>query len=484
MFFEKIDFLFRKVGDYVALGSKKRTEANDSYKHFTDLSNIPIFVGYLSSSSIYTPMLSGVYGDLVKELISKGIISKNKRLFLAYASISDYDKAIESFADSPEVPTAYDKDIVRRALREYIKFLSMVEKEDLEEPLEEPESNEEWTEPVGEEDETVDLYKIVIDTKYIHSFGDYLRSDDARMRLLSGAQRPFSERTIKNYCKSLERLVSGRYFEIHKDVFTKYNSVNYLSKAFIDLINEKDMYKMNQTEHGVYSAALQQYAKYIVNEFSGKKPLIEDSSSLTESNHTDQNKEIDWETPYIDENGCLTKIANPDLINKLRPCLDTEYRELAAAFNIIQSFYGNRFSGMQLHQWSKLMNDINWKNPYVHGGLKEKHGRDQKFPKKKAVLKVEYPDGRTLCCDSSSDTYVQIIKENYPDLINELGIKHAGVNIVSKELDKKYKGYQRLIDGGWYVMLNSNTEYKKKDLEQISKELDLGLKISIIEVDD
>lgn len=169
------------------------------------------------------------------------------------------------------------------------------------------------------------------------------------------------------------------------------------------------------------------------------------------------------------------------MIDKLRPILDVEYKSLPAALNTITAFYGDRFPNMQFSDWVKLLNAIDWEDPYV----KPVHKSTTETTKSKiktVTLRVIYPDGRVVQHPKATDTYVRIIEENCPDLINELGIVHAGVNIVQRELDSKYEGAQREISGGWYVFTNTNTPKKRLDLIQISEVLDLGLQVDLISV--
>lgn len=96
------------------------------------------------------------------------------------------------------------------------------------------------------------------------------------------------------------------------------------------------------------------------------------------------------------------------------------------------------------------------------------------------TLRVEFPDGRVIQYPRASDTYIEVIKTSYPDLIHELNIVHAGINIVSKEYDDKYAKAQHEIEGGWLVFTNTPTRKKKEDLIRISEELGLGLKVEVV----
>lgn len=106
----------------------------------------------------------------------------------------------------------------------------------------------------------------------------------------------------------------------------------------------------------------------------------------------------------------------------------------------------------------------------------------EKTRSKTEILRVEYPDGTVIQHPKATDTFVEVIANSYPDLIHELNIVHANVNIVSREYSDQYASAQREISGGWLVFTNTNTRRKREDLIKISEELDLGLKVDIVSI--
>lgn len=80
------------------------------------------------------------------------------------------------------------------------------------------------------------------------------------------------------------------------------------------------------------------------------------------------------------------------------------------------------------------------------------------------------------------DTFVEVIENNYPDLIHELNILHANVNLVTRELSEQYAPAQKEITDGWLVFTNINTRRKREDLLKISEELELGLKVDLVSI--
>ena len=103
--------------------------------------------------------------------------------------------------------------------------------------------------------------------------------------------------------------------------------------------------------------------------------------------------------------------------------------------------------------------------------------------KKTQILRVEFQDGRIIEDRNVSTTYCAFIKEVGAEEVSILDISHAGVNIVSKELDSKYADYQRSIGDGWYVMTNSPTTVKYHDLQRIIEEYQINVKVSLVSLD-
>ena len=482
LFFASYTGLFTGSGNYVAMGSKKRTEANDAYKQFTDSANVPRFAKYMDEHS-YAPVTINNYTRVIKRLISEGIISRSRKVFLACDKLEDYMGVIDSFVNIPEVKEMNEKwhHLISAALRAYITFLLSVD--DAEEAKD--------TEPEINFEAKSDLYKLITDSQVISGFSEYLSSGDAPN------EKVYNRNTINHYIKSIISLKEEGHFERHRDIFSRYDAAEDLQKAFKEFLNCTEINRMNIEAHHDYSASLKQYAFYINQRHSiATDPAVvtpgyalpETSPSILQAPEPDiqygeeQNapEEIDWEARYTNSDGKLTKIANPELLDQLRPFLDTEYRELSAAYNVIDSFYGDRFKNMDLSDWGTLINKIDWNDPYVNLEQEDNSQLQEPRRKKNSILRVEFPDGKVIQHPTAADTLAEVINTHYPDLIAEIGITHANVPLVSKVLDAKYADYQKPIDDGWYVFTNTRTEKKRDDLLRISKELDLGLKVDVV----
>lgn len=98
---------------------------------------------------------------------------------------------------------------------------------------------------------------------------------------------------------------------------------------------------------------------------------------------------------------------------------------------------------------------------------------------KKTKLAVKFPDGEHIQHNYAYETLLSTIEKIGAEHVAKLNIKWLGLPLISKTKDDFYNQHE--IAGGWLVVTHSSTITKKQQLEKISKELMLDLKIEIIE---
>jgi len=93
-------------------------------------------------------------------------------------------------------------------------------------------------------------------------------------------------------------------------------------------------------------------------------------------------------------------------------------------------------------------------------------------------LKVTFPDGTVIYESTAIATEIAVLRKIGFEKIAKLDIIHSGINLVShtKRTPKPGKVWQHECDG-WYIYSNVSNEIKMKDLQVISTELNVGLKI-------
>lgn len=500
IFFVNVSSYFLAEGDYVAMGSKRRPEANEAFKTFTDSSNVANFARYLADEEM-SQVTIGNYCRVIKNLLSDCTISRNRKIFLQYDFLTEYRKAVPQFVELDEVKEKNEKwhNLISAALNSYIDFLIQasleikpdglfpliaVEVNDEEAPPSLPQEVKEYEPLYG------DIFGYFCSEKALVEFEAYL------------AQKDYKDSTVKRYVRAIKSLKQDGSFEKYKELFlscSRYSEYQAATDRFFEIPAVK---AVNEYRHYENSAAMKQYIEFLRSAYpyeiaEGPVPELNDDNVVSYGKPTEPVEEPvpgpivhDWEAEFTDDNGKLTRIANPELIDILRPYLDTEYPKKVPAFNAVERFYGNRFPAMTLADWGKLMNSIDWLNPYVHDEPVVNKPTaaiavtlDPPKRSKTHILRVEFPDGTVLQEKNVSKTYAQVIKLIDPELVALVELSHAGVDIVSKTLDAKYAQYQKPIGDGWYVMTNSSTTTKCTDLQLISDELELDLKISLVPLD-
>ncbi|MBO5596271.1 MAG: hypothetical protein J5917_05805 [Bacteroidales bacterium] len=501
MFFINVKSYFLAEGDYVAMGSKRRPEANEAFKTFTDAANVAEFARYLGDEGM-SQVTIGNYCRVIKNLISDGTITRNRKIFYAYDSLVEYRMAIGQFVALDEVKEKNEKwhNLISAALNAYIDFLTRVAPEirpdDLLPLVEEIFEDEDEQNPeVIPEDEPDDVS--------VNNLFEYFCSDEALRKFeIYLTPKDYLPATVKRYVRAIKFLINAGMIQLHRDLFDACSSYKEYAGAADKFFSIPDIHALNEHKHHDFSAAMKQYVAFLSETQAYARNevephLLQDGDRVpygtqTESEPTPEPEPIvhDWEAEFRDENGKLTRIANPELIDILRPYLDTEYPKKAAAFNAIEKFYPDWFSSMTLAEWGKLMNDINWADPYVHDTPQSSSHATPlsvslEAPKrsKTHILRVEFPDGTVLQERNVSETYAKAIKLIDPELVALVELSHAGVGVVSKTLDSKYAQYQKPIGDGWYVMTNSSTNSKCIDLQTISDELELDLKVYLVPLD-
>jgi hypothetical protein len=125
-----LDFYFHDL-TYVAIGSKKRPDANAAYRELISLQNIRSYAKYLGKTNFFKDDIE-FYCSAIDTLIRGNYFSRYRKLFLQYDSIDDYQKAADAFLIIEEIKTLDVKNnfVFSFSLKEYIKFLQCRDDDD------------------------------------------------------------------------------------------------------------------------------------------------------------------------------------------------------------------------------------------------------------------------------------------------------------------------------------------------------------------
>ena len=95
-------------------------------------------------------------------------------------------------------------------------------------------------------------------------------------------------------------------------------------------------------------------------------------------------------------------------------------------------------------------------------------------------LRITLPNGKVLQEYTAAQTFCEFVKYVGVQNVRSLGLIQSAIPLVSNTLDKKYARAQKPLGNGWYLMTNTNTMVKKRDIEYIAKAFGLAIKVEII----
>ena len=477
-FLSRIDEFFPDKSDYVAIGSKKRTEANEAYRTFSNYRTVTHeFAQYLGKIGLSEKTINN-YCWAIHQLMDRGYVSRNRKVFLACDSLIEYPGVIKTFFEIQEIREQNDlwHNALSAALSKYIQFLIEYTNQNTSDLIGEGDNCDFENEPENFDcmsEENKRLFSEICDSENIHKFKSYLESQQ------------ISVRSSFLYMQAIEYLFENGYIERYADVFLEYRTIEqYYRRASKKFFSIPEMKKLNDKNKCLYSTALNHYLMSLMDYHSEQQPkeetIIKEGRSILEN---DNNK--DWETQYISESGKLTRIVNPDVINELRPLLDTEYPSIAAAFNVIEKHYQTRFPNMTLGDWNTLMNNINWQDPYSNF-VEDTELQEHEGKQKTHILKVTTPEGHIYDDRKVSDTLVKVIKYAGANAVRDLHINICGTNMIVEEddINSRYEVATKYVGDGLYANTTSSTPKKYHLIKQISDNLGLGLEVEYIPINN
>lgn len=96
----------------------------------------------------------------------------------------------------------------------------------------------------------------------------------------------------------------------------------------------------------------------------------------------------------------------------------------------------------------------------------------------RTLLLVRFPDGTTIYEQKASDTFAASLEKIGLNRVAKLGMKVNKEDLVSREPSKIYNDTNR---AGYFVKTHSSTKSKKRQLDEISGKLKVGLQVRIVD---
>lgn len=125
VFLSDIKDYFPIETEYVAIGSKRRGDANELFHFFTNKSNIKLYVIFLVSKGYARNGAVRNYEYVMKFLFEKGLLQTYRRIFLKYEDKEGYRLAIKEFVTLPEIKIIEIKwhNAIHAALKQYVEYV-------------------------------------------------------------------------------------------------------------------------------------------------------------------------------------------------------------------------------------------------------------------------------------------------------------------------------------------------------------------------
>lgn len=299
------------------------------------------------------------------------------------------------------------------------------------------------------------LYDFITDKDNLPKLKDYLIAQGRSTSTANGYQ---------NYVQWVHK---NNLFEKYKSLFA--DSTENPKDALQAFIHTPEIKEQDIAWHGAVRAALNRFYDYYLT-------VADEQKNVEPEVSTSEIKEPMFE---LDEFGKLTSIDD-EIRMKLYPLAQEEYPDYEEMIRLAGEYYPSEIMDkMTPVDWINLFDNTQWKKrgrPRKVQSIRPQNKRSSSETK----LKITYPNGNVVSCDSKTDTFIYVFENHYPDLIVEIDF---GFPVISKDRMadfEKSTRTQREIKDGYFVVTKFNINTMVNILSKISDELDLDLKIEVV----
>lgn len=179
------------------------------------------------------------------------------------------------------------------------------------------------------------------------------------------------------------------------------------------------------------------------------------------------------------EEDIIKKEILPVLSKTIEPALQPVKRELVLVVDYVP---GNPLS-VHLSRKRNFTAEIDAKEILPDPEVKHKEiGKTGPKEVKNPVtrLRITFADGSVIQERNAAESFVAFVRRVGVERVRSLGLKQCKIPLVSNTLDKKYGDKQKSLGNGWYLMTNTSTQSKRKDIELIANAFNINVKVDII----
>lgn len=474
--------------DYVAMGSKKRPEANEAFRIFCDRKYLESFANSQYGIDLDTAT--------IRDYVKKGLLSKFKKYFLKYDSIKDYKLAIAELSEKHK----FDDEIEYNILSRYVDYQ---EGRIIDEESEPAEEEIDWE--AKNVDDDGKLLRIT-NPRLVEQLKDYMYDSEYPQIIpaMNAAKNFYGDRfpnmSFADWSKAINNIVwdieeakrlsiggviitnretgKRRMFVINgkgpfnlrrfvleavKTFISFYGPITYreLKEVFPERSSCNDFFITAETFAHLRKDRQQRY-------FHNEEEILTDSEGLRfyVSNQWKADYALKNVMPILTEYGITWEevIANDSQAKSPSPRLQPGRKHSSRS-------YAEAESEPIIKEPSDLAEPLP-ADDYPQAATTRSSAQR---------LRVTFADGRVVQETTAAATLAQVVRIIGVDLVamvvEEKKLRCCRVPILSKEWSPRYRDRQKRVGGGWLLMTNSSTESKIEFLETVSDELGLKLRI-------
>ena len=449
-------------GEYVAIGSKRRTDANEAFRTWNDLRQIEPLKNYCERHA-ELDIAQGADVTITR-FIKEGFFVKHKQYFLKYDSIEQYFQAIADLGKAGLLDTtqllhlafycrsliesySYDEDekeIIdweERNTDEDGKLVRITNPE-LVEKLREFLYNTEYPDHLAAMNVAADFYGEKFPSM---GFADWMKAikntiwDAEEARRISIGEQNATETKTKR-CKRQTYMIQGRGpFNLRRFVL---EAVRVFTDTFKGLTYDEIKEIFPECTSNNYTLFVTELEFSQMNEDQKRRYFHGDGEVFTDSKGIHFYVSNQWSAPYA--------------MMKIMPLLDG---------------YGIA--------WEKVENDDTENTSH----LRQKGTYEKKTNRTSVRLKiyVTMPDGEKINGNNVAETYCRTITRIGPERIRALNLTCLYTNLIATkdEIPNLPGASYQPVGGGFYVNTHSSTNDKFNWLEKINGLLNLGMAIEL-----
>lgn len=177
------------------------------------------------------------------------------------------------------------------------------------------------------------------------------------------------------------------------------------------------------------------------------------------------------------------ELIKNEIIPRLSESIEAIITQIQRPIVLVVDYIPNESLSVRLTRKRVITDETETKQYSLAPKSKDKEKKTDKTitsaPKSsKTGLAVTFHDGTVISNRYAYETLIDVVKRVGINKIENLQIKHLGLNLISKIKDDFYNQHE--LSGGYLIVTHSATVKKKQQLDEISERLKLGLKVEIV----